>query len=245
MYRRIFLFPLTLVTLASSSLFANAGEISKEAQTPVETPAYNPYTVGLEASTLGFGGLLAWRFTELFEVRTGINYFEYSDNDTIKGVKLNGSLQMLSEPVTLDIYPWKGNSFHFGVGLLANQNMIFGNAEANSDHTYKINGTRYNGADVGRLNVEINQNPVAPYLGFGGNLFYFDSAHHWALNGELGVAYMGEASVNIGRSGGAAHDTSLGSRIDHSVNQESHSIKNYGNYFQWWPVARLGVNYGF
>jgi len=164
---------------------------------------------------------------------------------TVKDIRVNGTVQLLSEPLTLDIYPWEGNSFHFGIGMLFNQNILFGDASARSGRTYTIDGNRYNSSDVGHLNLSIRQNAVAPYLGVAGNLFYFDSAHHWAFTGEAGVAYLGGASVNLTRSGGVSHSNPLGASIDRSLNNEVGKIRGYGNDFSWWPVAKLGLSYSF
>lgn len=263
MNRNTPLFSLAFATVIFSSLFADAADSStqyvsaggskesKEVAPPAPaeaTPDYYRFSFGLEVSDFGFGGTLGWRFSEYVGVRTGVDYFGFSKTlnpKTFRGADLHTEIQMLSEPVTIDFYPLKGNSLHFSAGLLVNQNLGFASATSGENETIRIDGTTYNFGSVGRLNISVQQNPVAPYLGFGGNLCYFDTAHHWALAGDLGVTYLGEASVTIDRTGGVGKDTPLGQSIQHSIDNEEGKVRSFGNYFSWAPVLRLGVTYSF
>ena len=137
----------------------------------------------------------------------------------------------MSEPLTLDIYPWKEHSFHVSLGVLFNQNRLTGTA----DDT----GTIIPPARLGKLDLVIEQQLVNPYLGIGGNFCYFDHAHHWALGGELGVAYTGDPKVSLTRSG------TPNGIIDAAVHREEKRVEDYADQFKWWPVAKLMVNFSF
>jgi hypothetical protein len=80
---------------------------------------------------------------------------------------------------------------------------------------------------------------VNPYLSIGGNFFYFDRAHHWAMGGELGVAYTGDPDTSLKRSGPAAP------LVDQAVRGAERKLDDYANKFQWWPVVKLNVTYSF
>ncbi|MGO8926711.1 MAG: hypothetical protein ACLQU3_07475 [Limisphaerales bacterium] len=209
----------------------NAVETAKPAEPP-ERPAYRPLTLGLEAGTDGlFGGSVAWRFSDHLGVRAGADYTETSWNHLgIAGLSFDAKVQLLSEPLILDIYPWKKHSFHIGLGALFNQNELSGTAT--SDGTISINGQPV----VGSITMSIKQQPVNPYLTIGGTFFYFDHAHHWGFGGELGVAYTGDSKVGFSRSGGS------NPALDDALHDALH---RYGNQFQWWPVLKLAVTYSF
>ncbi len=235
--------------MASGAHLAIAGETAAPPQfratAPEQVSDYYHYNIGIEATTLGGGATLGWRFTDIFGASTGFDFFSYSDSVTINNIRYHGTVQLLTEPLTLDIYPWEGNSLHFGIGVLFNQNVLFGGASAISNRTYDIDGRRYRSSDVGHVNLGIDQNAVAPYLGVAGNLFYFDRAHHWAFTGEAGVAYLGPASVTLSRSGGLSGSNAVGHSIDRSLNSEVSKIRGYGDDFAWWPVLKLGLGYNF
>lgn len=206
-------------------------ETTKRAESP-EPPAYRPWTLGLEAGTTGLGGSLAWRFSEHFGVRSGFDYFEYSDGGfAIKDLTYNAKIRVMSEPLTFDIYPWEKHSFHISVGLQFNQNRLTGTAEDA--------GNIIPPEKLGTLSLKVEQQPVNPYLSIGGNFFYFDHAHHWALGGELGVAYTGEPDVSLNRTGPPS------ALLDAAVRYEQQQVKEYAEKFMWWPVVKLMVTYSF
>ena len=136
----------------------------------------------------------------------------------------------MSEPLTLDIYPWKKHSFHISAGLQFNQNQLTGTAVDN--------GSIIPPAVLGTLHLNVEQQPVNPYLGIGGNFFYFDRAHHWAMGGELGVAYTGEPKVSLTSS-------RSGPVIDAGLRYEQNRIHDYATKFEWWPVVKLAASYSF
>lgn len=80
---------------------------------------------------------------------------------------------------------------------------------------------------------------VNPYLSIGGNFFYFDRDHHWALGGELGVAYTGDPDVSLTRSGPASP------LLDAAVRVEQSRIEDYAEQFQFWPVVKIMVTFSF
>jgi len=228
--------------LASTTtpLMAQEGtnEVVKSAESP-EPPPYRPWTVGLGIGTDGiFGGGVSWRFSDHLGARAGIGYGEASRNGVgIAGTKYDARLKMMMEPLTLDIYPWQKHSFRISVGVLFNQNELTGSATG--DGTITINDQTFTRSEVGSLKMKVEQELVNPYLGIGGNLFYFDHAHHWAMAGELGVAYTGDPSVSLTRSGPA------GPLVDAAVRGAQTRLQRYADDYKFWPVVKLAVTYSF
>ena len=166
-------------------------------------------------------------------MRTGFDYWQYSDSGlAIKALKYDAKVRFMSEPLTLDIYPWKKHSFHISVGMLFNQNRLTGTASGND--------TIIPGENLGTLKLNIEQQPVNPYLSIGGNFFYFDRAHHWAMGGELGVYYTGDPKVSLTRSDGRSSASS-----DAVLQAQEKRITDYANKFRWLPVLKLNVSYSF
>jgi hypothetical protein len=209
----------------SAAEAAGSGELSAP-------PLYRPLTLGLEGGTTGLGGFLSWRFSDHLGARAGLDYFEYSQSDFgIKSLDYDAKVRLMSEPLTLDIYPWKKHSFHISLGVQFNQNRLTGTAEDD--------GTLIPPAKLGKLSLELEQQLVNPYLGIGGNFLYFDRAHHWALGGELGVAYTGEPKGSLNRAGPPAP------LFDAAGRAEEKRVQDYADQFKWWPVAKLMVTYSF
>jgi hypothetical protein len=223
----------TAIVLAALSVpFTASAADSVTSNDSLSHPPYRPWTLSLDAGTTGLGGSISWRFADHWGVRSGLDYFEYSDSGlAIKALKYDATVRIMSEPLTLDIYPWEKHSFHVSVGVQFNQNRLTGVG----DDT----GTILPPARAGTLELSIEQQPVNPYLSIGGTLLYFDKAHHWALGGELGVAYTGDPKVSLARTGPPAP------LLDAAVKIEEGRIVDYAEQFQWWPVLKLTVSYSF
>jgi hypothetical protein len=215
----------------------NAVPMEKMTEAP-ERPPYRPWTIGVGLGTDGiFGGGVLWRFSDHFGARTGVGYSESSwDAVGVAGIDYDLKVRLLFEPLTFDIYPWKKHSFRISLGVLFNQNEMTGTAS--STGTVIIDGQPLP-IRAGDLTMKLHQELVNPYLGIGGNFFYFDHAHHWALGGEIGVAYTGNASASLDRSGPT--NPAIAAALQSAKNR----LQDYADQFTWWPVVKIGVSYSF
>jgi hypothetical protein len=215
----------------------NALELTKVHESP-ERPPYRPWTIGLEAGTEGiYGGNATWRFADHMGIGLAADYGEATWNHLgIAGIKYDAKLRLVSEPLVLKLYPWKKHSFHLGLGLMFNQNQLTGTA---SDSGIVIIDGHPLPVVAGQLTMQVQQQLVNPYMSIGGNFFYFDHAHHWAVGGELGVAYTGEAVVHLNRGGLSSP------AIDAAMDAARYELQKYADQYQWWPVAKLNVSFSF
>ena len=215
-------------------LIATASLVSGQAP---EGDAPRPVNVGLEVGTTGPGISASWRFADHFGVRAGFNYFRYEHNDEIEDVEYDATLRLMSEPLTFNYYPWRRSSFFISAGVLFNQNRLTGTGTGQG--TIDLGGTTFPAAVVGTLNLEVEHQPVNPYLSIGGNL-YFDKAKHWSLGAELGVFYSGNSEVDLTRTGGIPDPS-----IDAAVENERRQVEDYADKATFWPVAKISLNFSF
>lgn len=206
---------------ASSSERQPAGEL-------MERPSFQPLTVDAEVGTTGVGAGANWRLANHFGVGGAFDYLTYTYNGSIKDNSYNLHLHLMSEPLTLDLYPSKNSSFHVSAGLAFNQNRLNGSTTGNIN----LNGTVYPGTTA---NLEIKPQRVDPYLSLGGNV-YFDSGHHVSLGGELGVMYTGDPRVTL---------TTTPAANPSDVQAEEAKIKSYAKDLQFWPVIKVKLNFSF
>lgn len=196
--------------------------------TTTDAPAFHPFTIGVEIGTTGPGVAANWRFMNHLGAGTGFDYFSYSmNNRKIKDDTYNAKLKLMSEPLTLDWYPWTSSSFHISAGGVFNQNDVSGSATGN----LTVNGSTYNGT----VNLDIKPQPVDPYLGIGWNV-YLGKAHHWSLGGTLGVLYAGNYKISLT---GSVPDP------NNVLGQEQARVQKYANDLKFFPVLKLGLNYSF
>ena len=220
-----------------ASFTATAADTTNNVTELASRPDYREWTVGLDAGSTGAGVFGSWRFYDYLGVRAGFDYFQWTENNlSIADFRYSATARLMSEPLTLDIYPWKAHSFHISAGILFNENQLTGTSSGFGPIT--IGGYPIQFEDMGVLNLKVQQQLVNPYLSIGGNFFYFDHAHHWALGGELGVAYTGDTTVSLTSSRHTA-------AIDAAVNYEQQKAQDWVNQFKWFPVLKLMVTYSF
>jgi hypothetical protein len=235
---KLYIYTAGLIACTGAAFTATA-ETTNNVTEPDSRPDYREWTVGLEAGTTGAGVFGSWRFCDYLGVRAGFDYFQWTENNlSIADFRYSAKLRLMSEPLTLDIYPWKAHSFHISAGVMFNQNQLTGSSSGFGPIT--IDGEPIEFENMGALSLKIQQQPVSPYLSIAGNFFYFDHAHHWALGGELGVAYTGDTKVSLTRSGGI--NSAI---IDAAVGREQQKAQDWANQLKWLPVLKLMVNYNF
>ena len=225
-------------------LAASSTQAASEADNGQEAPAYQPFSIGAEIATPGVGGSASWRFSDHLGARAGFNYWSYSQTGVeIDGITYNNTdLRLMSEPIGLDIYPWKKSSFRITVGIMLNQNEYTGVASQDpiANRTFieiGSSGNSYDSAAIGDLNLKVEQQPISPYLSIGYS-YYFDKAKHWSLSGELGVAYTGNPEVTL--------TTSIPNSVpQQDLNAEASQIADTASKYKFYPILRIGVNFSF
>ncbi len=148
---------LGLLTLVPNTQYAADADASTPAQTI-------PFSLGAEAGTTGIGGNASWRFLDYLGVETGFDYFSYTYNGSIKDNNYHATFRLMSEPLNLELYPWKRSSFHLSLGMLLNEESLSGTGTG----TVKLPGIA---SYPGTLSLRYKPQVVDPYLGIGGNLY--------------------------------------------------------------------------
>jgi hypothetical protein len=203
----------------------------KTTQTPwaMTPPPYQPFTLGAEAGTTGFGGAASWRFADHFGLVGGADYFSYSLSRTIQSIPYSANVRLMTERAGVNLYPSKDSSFYISLGAYFNQNRLTGTAI--SDGSLTVDGTPVPAGES--VHLEYKQQPVDPYASIGGNL-YFDKARHFSLGYELGAFYLGNPKVHV---------TCTDSSVDTSSNQKQ--VEDAIKKFPVWPILKLSLNYSF
>lgn len=125
--------------------------------------------------------------------------FDVDDEDDIEisGIDYKGDLDFTTAKATMDWFPFSGKArkVFFSGGLTYTKAEI--DADAELDKSFKIGSQQINPGDINGLNVDIDQNPVSPYLGVGwGNRIGKNSGFSFLV--ELGVGFpTSDADVKL------------------------------------------------
>ncbi len=204
----------------------------------LKAPDYRPFTLSLEAGTTGLGGSAHWRFLPHLGIGAGVtgisaSLLEVEGDD----ITFDSDLQLLVAPITVDFYPFKKRSFRISAGIAYNGNEVGGDARFTEDQM--IGDNLYTPGQLGTLRMDVNLgNQFVPYVGIGGVMFYFDSAHRWSLGWELGVLFTGSPDVSL-------RSSNSNPELDADLELERQSIEADLDLFKIYPVAKIAVSFSF
>lgn len=193
---------------------------------------------GLKASTQGIGLELTGSLTERLNVRVGANYFKLRKSLDKSGNEYDFDLKLKSFNALLDWHIF-GGGFRATGGAVIDKNYLDGQASA--ANSYDIGDMIFTSAEVGTLNGNIKFRDVSPYIGIGwGNPVAKDSG--WTFMADLGVVFVGAATVNLTSTGGSlSNDPDFLAEI---VKEEA-DIRDDLDGYKLYPVVSLGFAYKF
>ena len=214
-------------------------------------PSFAETSLRLQASTIGAGAELGYSFSPYVSVRGGLLYGSFKfdidgeNNNGIDGDELSykSDVDLRNAYVFTNWHP-SGKWFHLSAGVLINNSSanVITRCEENSlvpgTTSCEFGNSRFSPAILGDVITNIDFEPVSPYVGIGwsrstGKGFHFSA--------DLGVAYLGDAKVEI-RSTGSCNNNQ---QCRDEIAAEQREVKNELDDFNLLPVAMLALSYQF
>ncbi len=188
-------------------------------------------------STLGLGGEASAKLSDRLVLRLGGNYLAVGMSEALDGVSYDLDLMLASAGGALDLHPFV-NGFLISAGVYWNGNNLDISATPTTGVT--IGNTTFTPAEIGRLDGEIEFNPLAPDLGIGWDgTFFGDGALSFKF--RAGLFYMGEPEVTLRASGTLAGSAALQADLA----REESNIKSELDFLGFYPALTIGVTYRF
>ncbi|CAA0093660.1 Uncharacterised protein [Zhongshania aliphaticivorans] len=242
--RRLFKSPLYPVAqLAIATILSVGGTNSSHAEMSVSTHI-STIGPGIELSykvNSGFGVRAAWQ-----QLSTSFD-FQPEDENGVPGdeLKYRGDLDLKNGSIFADWYP-ANNVFRITAGILLNNSgtTLTTNCETNTSdaiatNSCEVGGTSVPSGDIAELRTHIDfEEELAPYIGIG---WAFQNNPHWHFNIDLGLAYLGQANVDIQSSGSCNSSSACRAQLD----AEEREIEEDMESLEIFPVAKLGFGYRF
>jgi opacity protein-like surface antigen len=188
--------------------------------------------VGVRVGSLGLGLEAGVDLMEQFSFRLGLNKFQFEQSMTVAYINYDLDMEWNTINLLADWHPFKGPLRLTG-GFFKNNNRIHGGT---SSPTLIIGGTRYDGA---KLSVDVEFEPISPYLGIGWEHGLFDKKG-LSVNFDLGVLFQGSGDVDL-KVGGIAKDAVSEEDLAYEERQFEAEIEDY----KYYPVFALGISYQF
>ena len=233
--------------LVCASVLWAGGDIEEpsgvpESMTGETAAAFSGYNADLKFGTLGVGVDVARAINDRFALRLNVNGLRYSRQETIDDVDYDGTISLLTVGGLVDYHPFT-NAFRISAGAYYNGNKFSGTATPSATQTLNIGNNTYTGAEIGRLDAQVDFNKFAPYLGIG---WGSDARQEgWGFSFDLGVMYQGSPQVDATAAINASLPAAVKQAILDDIEVEKQNIQDDVKNYKWYPVIMIGVNYTF
>jgi hypothetical protein len=196
-------------------------------------------TIGVTAGSRGLDPVLGFSVNPFFSLRAVGAYTDVDYSTSRNGIDYKGKYDFRSVSLLGDWFPGAG-PFHFTVGAVRDKDRFDAYAQPGSNGLITVNGGfPLAPGDQLKANAHwVHRN--VPYVGLGwGN----PSAHHQGigLSFDLGAMYTRQPRVALTVSGPDAGNPVTQSQ----VRQEQDKLNADLNRIKFFPVASLGIYYGF
>jgi hypothetical protein len=226
--------------------------VPKVSRQPLSQRPFRTVAFGIKANTLGAGVEFATPLARRFNLRSGVNFLTLGDPFNVDGVSYDAHIHLKSSQTTLDWFP-TGRSFHMSPGVLYMRNTASALASVPAGKSFSLGDQTY----VNSLNNPVNGSMSYAYphslcpllmLGFGNVLPR--NSRHFSVPVELGVAYTGPATINVGLAGTVCNPQGCGNfandrEAQASLKQEVHTLNEDLKRIPVYPIISLGVAYHF
>lgn len=212
----------TCLLLAGLAAAANAG-------------ADDNLWLGVKAGTLGLGVEGTWRPLPWFDLRAGLNTFEYDHDGDEAGIDYDATLDLRTTYATANLL-LPASPFRLTAGVFNNGNEL--RLISRDTGPVEVGGTTFSGAEVGTLRGTATFDDVAPYAGIGFDFGLFGKV---GLNLDLGVLFQGAPAVALSADGLLANDPDFQASLAAEQAELEDEVDDYKAY----PVASLTLTFQF
>jgi hypothetical protein len=230
----------------------------------VHLKPFSKLALGGGVGVMGVNLQAATNINRHLNLRGSGNVFNYTVNDiTVSDFNLDAKLNYASAGVSLDYYPFPTHGLRLSPGVLFyNKNQITGNATGASGTSIKLNDVEYYSETAQPLTVNaslgLNTRQQAFTLTTGWGNMIPRKGGHWSFPFELGAAFTGVPTVNVGLSGYACGTqldatTSGPSCVDMATNSIAQAnlttqVNKWKSDLDPWkvyPIFSFGASYAF
>ena len=200
------------------------------------------FGVGVKAGTLGLGAEARWDPpVPWFDVRVGLNAYDYDDTGDYAGVGYDATLALDSYYLTGN-FKFPPSPFRFTVGAFSNGNELQLLSQDTGGDFLNIGGIPFDPAVIGDLRSTTSFESTAPYVGFGFDFEVFGKA---GLNLDFGVLWQGEPTVSLEATGYDTAPPLVQAILGPALEAERQDLEDEMSDFKAWPVVSLTFVYNF
>lgn len=199
------------------------------------------FGVGAKAGTLGIGIEGRWSPLPWFDVRAGVNQYDYDTSGQQAGVDYDGTLAMNNYFLTGN-FRFPLSPFRVTAGAYSNGNELQLMSQDTGGADFTIGGEQFSAADVGSLQSTTSFEKTAPYFGVGYDFELFGKV---GLNLDFGVLWQGEPTVSLYATGLETAPPDVQALLGPALELERAELEDEISDYKAWPVVSLSFVYNF
>lgn len=195
------------------------------------------FGVGAKVGTLGLGLEGRWTPIPWFDIRAGINAYDYDDDGSQAGINYDATLALDSFYATGNInFPL--SPFRLTAGAFSNSNEFQMRSQDTGGQDIEVGGISFPADAVGTLQGLASFESTAPYLGIG---LDFEVLGKVGLNFDVGVLWQGEPDIALTADGLASGFAPFEAALE----LERRELEDDLSDFKAWPVLSVAFIYNF
>lgn len=213
--------------------------------------AHSQISARAQFSDIGYGVEAGYRWDKPWGLRVGYLRgeldveFDAEDTNGFEGDELeyDSDVDLENSYVLADWHPWN-RYFRVTGGLFLNNSgatvVTSCNAQAliPGTESCEFGNSRFPAAILGDVTTKVDFDELAPYLGIG---WGHRPESGFAFNADLGIIYVGSASVDMRSSGSCNSDDQCRNEIEEEEREIEKELEDY----RFLPFVSLGVSYLF
>ena len=219
------------------TFFAKAAVLSAALLLGSNASANDNFWVGLKAGTLGFGLEASWRPIPWFDIRAGLNRFDFDVSGVQAGINYDATLALDTYYATAN-FKFPLSPFRMTLGAYSNGNEVQISSLPAASYLIGDNPLPFTAAEVGTVRSTISFDSVAPYVGAG---FDFNVAGRLGLALDFGILLQGTPIVAATADGLLALDPGFLAELE----LERQQLENEASSLKAYPVISIGFNFNF
>ncbi len=266
-------FAQTLLEAAGNAAAAESADTSSSSAVPSEaaTPSsisphkskvedrrrvrpFGAIAVEAKVGTGGVGIDLATPLTGFMNLRGGYQMFDHPLTFTTSGISATGDLTIQNAAASIDIYPFRGSSFHLSPGVtLHNDNHVAAGLLVPGGSAFLLGDDGYTSdpndpvTGLGRIRFG---DSIAPRFTVGWGNMLSHKGGHLSVPFEIGIQYITAPTIDIvlfgsvcdpnGNCGGVNEGTS-----PQDLKDEITLLEKDLQPLRFYPIVALGISYRF
>ena len=247
----------------STEGLTNPMAVAARQQHPATIAPFSRIALGGGISTMGINMQAAVNANRYMNIRGVGNFFNYSLNNlTVSGFSANGTVNLATAGVSLDIYPFPNHGFRVSPGaLFYNQNHVAALGVAPAGTSVTIDGTKYYSETSDPLTASgsllLNPRKQAFTMTTGWGNLISRRGGHWSLPVEVGAAFVGAPTLTVVATGSACLDqaqtmcssitgsNSIATQFQSNLSAQIAKWNNDLNPLRFYPIVNFGIAYNF